>query len=459
MTVAVVDDESQLHQLTAENHGVALFDFDTDKQAFAAHLLDVGRTLGQLLNGLFEPRALPGRCFGQLFIFDNTQRRHPGHAGQRIAAESGTIRPHIERHIHKLRIRNEHGQRHQTAGKGFSQDQPVGHHVLVLEAESFPGAAQAHLDLIEQQQQIVVVGNLPQPFQKSGRRHLHTALALHGLYQDTAGILVYGGRHRFQVAEWHRYETGGQRPKAAAVLFRRGKGHHRNHAAVEVVVKDNDFLFAIRNALGFPAIKAGHLDSGLHRFDTAVLGQYLVAVRPETRSQRGYEFRHAGQKKPQGVRIDHIGNDGRIIAQQGLDQRIDDCGMMMPGIGGGIGGQAVQIALAVDIGNPAATGLANHDIQSLVMMGAVFFLERLDDIVRCVGKPEKRGHIDRGERGQHGNLLGINVAIFVATLISSLLTACQSPPMLPPPRISRDNGWIRNACKTASKIDSVTALP
>jgi hypothetical protein len=65
------------------------------------------------------------------------------------------------------------------------------------------------------------------------------------------------------------------------------------------------------------------------------------------------------------------------------------------------------------------------------MMGAVFFLERLDDIVRCVGKPENRGPIDRGERGQHGNLLGINVAIFVATLISSFLSACQSPPMLP----------------------------
>ena len=128
------------------------------------------------------------------------------------------------------------------------------------------------------------------------------------------------------------------------------------------MIEDDNLLLAVRNALGLPAVKARHLDGGFHRFDPAILGQHLVAVGPETGTQGRYEFCHAGQKQAQGIGVYNIRNNGSIIAQQGLDQGIDNFGMMMPRIGSGVGGQAVQVTFAADIGNPAPARLSHHDV-------------------------------------------------------------------------------------------------
>ena len=86
----------------------------------------------------------------------------------------------------------------------------------------------------------------------------------------------------------------------------------------------------------------------------------------------------------------------------------------MAGIGGRIGGQAVEVALAVDIGDPAAAGLADHDVQAVVVVGAAAIFHGTDAGVVQVGKAEGRRRIQRVESAEHGHLLNY-VAIYVAT--------------------------------------------
>ena len=52
MAVAVVGQQSQVQQLPAKLHGIAVADFDADEKAFAAHFLYMDRSLGDILQPL-----------------------------------------------------------------------------------------------------------------------------------------------------------------------------------------------------------------------------------------------------------------------------------------------------------------------------------------------------------------------------------------------------------------------
>ena len=60
----------------------------------------------------------------------------------------------------------------------------------MLVAEPLSRAAASALHLVEYQQQISLVGDPPQPLQKTRWRGHDTTLAQNGLHEDAAGLIV-----------------------------------------------------------------------------------------------------------------------------------------------------------------------------------------------------------------------------------------------------------------------------
>ena len=76
----------------------------------------------------------------------------------------------------------------EAAGEGLADRDAVGADPLVLEGEELPGAAEARLDLVEDQEAVVPVGQLAQAPQVAVRRDDDAALALDRLDEDGAGL-------------------------------------------------------------------------------------------------------------------------------------------------------------------------------------------------------------------------------------------------------------------------------
>ena len=75
-----------------------------------------------------------------------------------------------------------------AAGDGFADDDGIGSDIFVLEAEVASGTSEADLDFVEDQHEIVLVGEIAETFQEACGRNVHAAFALHWFDEDTAGI-------------------------------------------------------------------------------------------------------------------------------------------------------------------------------------------------------------------------------------------------------------------------------
>ena len=129
-----------------------------------------------------------------------------------IAAERGGVRagPQLGG---ELRPGDQAAAGH-AAGQRLGQRDDVGLHVPVLVGEPAAGAAHAGLHLVEDQHQLVAVGQLAQPFEVAGRRQVDAALALDRLDQDGARFGVDQFGDGVEVAERGVAEAGQQRLQA-----------------------------------------------------------------------------------------------------------------------------------------------------------------------------------------------------------------------------------------------------
>ena len=98
----------------------------------------------------------------------------------------------------------------------------------VLIGEPRAGAAHAGLHFVEDQQQLVLVGQLAQPFEVAGRRQVDAAFALDRLDQDGAGLVVDQLGDRVEIAERGVAEARQQRLEALVILRLAG-GAERAH--------------------------------------------------------------------------------------------------------------------------------------------------------------------------------------------------------------------------------------
>ena len=89
-------------------------------------------------------------------------------------------------------VLDEDGAQGEAAAEGLAQDEDVGTHLAVFKGEPASGAAQSALDLVEDQQGVVEVGEAACLCEKGGGALVHTALAEQRLDEDGAGVVVDG---------------------------------------------------------------------------------------------------------------------------------------------------------------------------------------------------------------------------------------------------------------------------
>ena len=234
-----------------------------------------------------------------------------------------------------------------TSAQPLGQRHDVGLDVEGLVSEQRPQAAQARLDLVEDQQQALLVAPRPHPFQVAGRRYVDSALALNGLQHDRHRSIGGRGLDGVDVVVVHVGESDRDRLKDLLVvgLTRGGHGHHS--PAVKGVQGRDDLEGAVLVLL---PVLLGQLDRALIGLGAAVADEYLVQRAVLDEDLRQLNLRN---------RIELIGC---------LEQRP---GLLRDGVGDGLVGVAhvidrppggeIQVFFPVDVPYPGAFAPLDDD--------------------------------------------------------------------------------------------------
>lgn len=192
-------------------------------------------------------RVLP--CTGEQFtstcggvvdeplLFDHVESGHGRRAGDRISSVRAALRSRTGA-LHEFLGGGDTRQR-ETAREALGDGDDVGSHVEVLMPEELSGPPESGLDLVEDEQDAVFVGPLPQSLEKPGVAGDVTALA-QDRFDDEGRDLVRRHEGREQVVQFLQGEIGRflLRP---AVAIGRGEGsdvytaHERREPCGETV--------------------------------------------------------------------------------------------------------------------------------------------------------------------------------------------------------------------------------
>src|SRR5262249_16771818 len=185
-----------------------------------------------------------------------------GAAGDRMAAERRRVRTRDE-FVRELRAGKKAAARH-AAGERLGERHRIRLDFPVLTRVPLARASHAGLHFIEDQHELVLVGQFPQARQVVFGRNVDAALALNRLHENGAGLAVDQLSGSVEIAERRVTEPGKKRLQALVVLrlARRTEGAER--AAVEAVDHRDD-LVASRLA-----VEPGELDDRFVRFGAAV---------------------------------------------------------------------------------------------------------------------------------------------------------------------------------------------
>jgi len=118
---------------------------------------------------------------------------------------------------------------------------------------------------------------------------------------------------------------------------------------MKVVVGHDDIGLARGNALDLGAPFASHFEAALHGFGARVHRQHHVFAA---------QLRKRGAKRPQIIRMECAAHQG-----DGVKLRMSsrgDLGVAMTEVDGRVGGQTIEVAPTVDIGDPNALGAGRH---------------------------------------------------------------------------------------------------
>lgn len=245
---------------------------DADHHAARAKFGDPGALGTKCLDFLTKTIFDLAGTFQQPVLFDRLDGRQRGGAGDRVAAKGRGMGAGLE-------FRGDFGLGDQAAasdaaGQGLGQGDDVGLDLPVLMGIPGAGAAHARLHLVEDQQQIVLVGQFAQTFQVSGGGKIDAPFSLDRFQHDRAGFRVDQARRGIEVSERCMRKTRKHGADAGVVLRLAGRAQGAHGAAMEAVEHRNDFEPARA------AAKASQLDGGFVRLGAAIGEKRLGAARP-----------------------------------------------------------------------------------------------------------------------------------------------------------------------------------
>ncbi len=139
-------------------------------------------------------------------------------AAMRVAAEGRAVVARLEDAHHRL-VGEDAGDRVEAARERLADDHDVGPDALVLEGEELAGAAETGLDLVDDEQCVVLLGDLAQPLAGSPRAATTMpASPWMGSTRTAATFGVHGRLDGAGVAVGEDPEAGGEGPEAVAVV-------------------------------------------------------------------------------------------------------------------------------------------------------------------------------------------------------------------------------------------------
>jgi hypothetical protein len=271
--------------------------------------------------------------------------------------------------------------------EAFCQGDRVAVDAVVLSAEPPPGSAHARLDLIDEEERPVIVGELPEPRQKPGRRREDAPFAEHRLNEDRGHVGAHGGGGRLEIAVVDVRHAWQGRPEALAVFRVPGDGDGPEGAAVERVFERDDAV-AVRLALG-EEVAAGELD---HRL--VGLG---AGVAEEGPVKAGHRAELLGEAQVLGVVevVRDVHEPPRLLG----DGR-DEAGMSVPERRDGHARGEVEVAAALGVEELGAFSSVK-DKGSLAVIAEKTLLAGSEEGLGGLGGPSDRA-LGRGHSDAHG---------------------------------------------------------
>jgi len=172
---------------------------------------------------------------------DDIQRGFSDGAGQRVTAVGGAVfaRFHHRGHVFGC----QHGGNRETAAERFGSGQDVRRHAVMHVAEQLAAAPHAALYFIQHQQRLMFVTKLAQTLQKRFGRRRDTALPLHRLDNNGAGVVVDHRFYGIQIVERHVHNISGFRAEAVGVFRLATHGNREQRATVEGIMESDDLTF------------------------------------------------------------------------------------------------------------------------------------------------------------------------------------------------------------------------
>ena len=184
------------------------------EQAGAAHVL-----YGTVAEQGVEELLFGGYGGHHPFIEQGVHGGHAGATAQGVAAKSGDVAQHgvCSEGVHERQVGYKGAQGHATP-EGLAQQEYVGHYIVTLKAPEGAGAAKPALYLVHHQQRAGGSAFFAELLQPCRVRGYYSCFALHGLYDNTCGVAVYGVYQLLCVEAivayaWHK------RPEGIAPVF------------------------------------------------------------------------------------------------------------------------------------------------------------------------------------------------------------------------------------------------
>ncbi len=336
----------------AQAQGSGRLQDDPVEHAESAHLrkhLEAAETLGELVAQLCA-HAVGARS--ELFLLDDVEGGEADAHGESVFAEGGGVDDgFLERAVDRFID----GVGHQDGSDGdeasaesFRQNDHVGVHAFAVCGDEGSGAADSGLHLVEYEERAVFFAERLDGCQVVGRRRNDAGLALERLEDDGGDlVLAEGGIERGEIAEGNLVGLWEQRTESFLPEVVAHQGERSAGKAVEGAFGVDDAVAAGEDAGelddGFDALAAGAAEEGLGEVRTGERGEAL------RKSAGGVG----------DVALQHGGAGGLQLA----NERIDDIGVIVPGVVDAVAGEKVEddaTVVGVELGAGAAAIVNIH---------------------------------------------------------------------------------------------------
>ena len=311
---------------------------------------------GEPVQFMLQPFAELPRVGIQLFRFDHFQDFQRHSAGQRRAAEGGTVRAGSEQA--GIRFANPERADGEAAAERFRHGEAVGQKVFAaghafenpLETLELAGAIMAALNAVHEQQYFFLIAQGAQAQEIFGGGGRHAAFALHAFDHDGGGGGRDGGPGGLEVIERNVPEAGHDRLEAFFHLVLAGRGDAAERPSVKRIDGGKHFKAA------FVVTEfARELEETFIRLRAAVGKKTFAGADPF------HEFRGQPALRFGEIEIGDVDELLRLLHQRGGDGRV-----RVAEAAHGDAAAEIQVAAAGHVKQIAARPVAEDEFEATV---------------------------------------------------------------------------------------------